>query len=140
MENHKPITRDIFIRLVAGLIFSLTGWTWYRLTIFQSGRNKRLEFRHNTDIPLGISYFGKYYIYRSIESVRAFSVICTHAGCLIDKSHGDILQCNCHGSRFESKTGNPVKGPAIKPLHELECRFDPKTNQWVVKLNSDQTY
>ena len=93
-----------------------------------------MEFRHGPDLPLGISYFEKYYLFRSDKSVRAFLTTCTHAGCRIGQGAGTTLQCNCHGSQFNAETGNPVKGPAIKPLQEIECRFDQKTEHWVVSL------
>jgi Rieske Fe-S protein len=93
-----------------------------------------MEFRHGNDIPLGISYFEKYYLFRNDQGVRAFLTQCTHAGCRIVTGSGNELNCNCHGSKFEAETGKPLKGPAIKPLTELECRFDEKNGQWVVRL------
>ena len=134
MEIQKRISRKIFIRWTTRLILGFTLWVWYRLTNFQSGRENKMEFVHGWDIPLGISYFGKYYLYHTENSTRAFSTSCTHAGCRIGKGNTDILQCSCHGSQFEAKTGKPLKGPAIKPLFELECRFNAKSGQWVVKF------
>jgi Rieske Fe-S protein len=134
MNNHKPISRNTFFQILSGLIIGLAAWIWYRLSGFQTERESRMEFRHGNDIPFGISYFEKYYLFRTENSVRAYSTTCTHAGCLIGKGSGNSLQCSCHGSRFEAETGNPLKGPAIKPLQEFDCRFDEKTGQWVVRL------
>lgn len=136
MSKQKSISRNAFIRIVTGLILGLVGWIWYRLSGFQTERESRMEFRHGTDIPLGISYFEKYYLIRTENSLRAFSTTCTHAGCRIGKGNGNSLQCNCHGSRFEAETGKPLKGPAIKPLQEFECRFDEKSGQWVVWMKA----
>ncbi|WP_371666523.1 Rieske (2Fe-2S) protein [Streptomyces sp. NBC_00289] len=48
--------------------------------------------------------------------LRAYSAICTHAGCVVaEVSDGKIL-CPCHGSRFDAVTGRPVHGPATKAL------------------------
>ena len=135
MERQKPISRITFFRMVTGLIFGLIAWIWYRLSGFQSERESRIEFRHGNDIPLGVSYFEKYYLIRTENSLRAFSTTCTHAGCRIGKGNENSLQCSCHGSRFEAETGKPLKGPAIKPLQEFECRFDEKNGQWVVRLS-----
>ena len=134
MENQKQITRNTFIRVVSGLILGLVAWIWFRLSGFQTDRENNMEFRHGQDIPMGISYFDKYYLYRTDHSVRAFLTKCTHAGCRIGANTGKILQCNCHGSQFDAKTGKPLKGPAIKPLQEIECRFDETKGQWVVSL------
>lgn len=134
MEKQKPISRNSFIRIATGMILGLVAYIWYNLTNFQAERENNLEFRHNQDIPMGISYFEKYYLYRNDHSVRAFLTRCTHAGCRIGAKTGTILQCNCHGSQFEAETGYPLKGPAIKSLQEIECRFDDKAGQWVVRM------
>jgi Rieske Fe-S protein len=139
MSNKKLVSRKTFIRIVAGLILGLVVWIWNKLAGFQTERESRMEFRHGNDIPLGISYFEKYYLIRTENSLRAFSTACTHAGCRIGKGNGNTLQCNCHGSRFDAETGKPLKGPAIKPLQEFECRFDAKTGQWVVRLKNITT-
>ncbi len=134
MGSQKLLSRNSFFRIVAGLVLALIAWIWYRLSGFQTERESRMEFRHGNDIPFGISYFDKYYLIRTENSLRAFSTTCTHAGCRIGKGNGNSLQCSCHGSRFEAETGKPLKGPAIKPLQEFECRFDEKTGVWVVRL------
>jgi len=134
MEKQKLITRKSFFRIGTTLIFGLVVWIWHRLSGVQTERENRLEYWHRQDIPMGISYFEKYYIFRNNSSVRAFLTKCTHAGCRIGQSAGTTLLCNCHGSQFDAETGNPLKGPAIKPLQEIECRFDQKNGQWVVSL------
>ncbi|HWR99206.1 MAG TPA: Rieske (2Fe-2S) protein [Prolixibacteraceae bacterium] len=119
---------------MAGLSTGFVLWTWHRLGQIQSDRENQAEFRHSDDIPLGVSYFGKYYLYRDDTGIRAFSTTCTHAGCRIGKENAGFLQCSCHGSKFEAETGRPVKGPALKPLQELECHFDQTTGHWIIKL------
>ncbi len=136
MKKQKSISRKLFIRIITGLSIAFVVWIWYRLTNFQTERDSRMEFRHGQDIPLGISYFGKYYLIRTENSLRAFSTTCTHAGCRIGKNNGSLLQCSCHGSQFEAETGRPIKGPAIKPLQELECRFNEKSGEWVVRFQT----
>jgi len=43
---------------------------------------------------------------------------CTHLGCSLSdgKLDGSVVQCACHGSRFEVSTGAVVGGPAQKPV------------------------
>lgn len=134
MEKQKRYTRKLFIQWMAGLILGFAAWIWYRITNFQSERESKIEFFHGQDIPLGISYYGRYYIFRTETTFHAFSTICTHAGCRIGKGDSKTLQCGCHGSQFDGETGRPLKGPAIKNLEELACRLDKKTEQWVVKI------
>ncbi|MFB7243001.1 FeS-binding protein [Streptomyces populi] len=52
-------------------------------------------------------------------SLKAFSSICTHAGCAINKLRGTTLVCPCHGSEFDAKTGKVLRAPATVPLHGL---------------------
>ncbi|GAA3490115.1 MULTISPECIES: Rieske (2Fe-2S) protein [Streptomyces] len=47
---------------------------------------------------------------------KAFSAQCTHAGCELDRVEGNEGNCPCHGSRFDTTTGQALKGPATAPL------------------------
>ncbi|MET9506241.1 Rieske (2Fe-2S) protein [Streptomyces sp. NPDC006622] len=51
--------------------------------------------------------------------LKAYSTICTHAGCPINKLDGTTLVCPCHGSEFDATTGEVLRKPATVPLHEL---------------------
>ena len=43
---------------------------------------------------------------------------CTHMGCKLSggKLDGETVRCPCHGSMFNVRTGEVVKGPAKKPV------------------------
>ena len=138
MARQTILSRKSFLRLLTGLGAGTFFWTWYRISDNKVEKEKQLVFSHREDIPAGVSHFGKYYLYRNAESVIAFSTICTHAGCRIGKSNSGILQCGCHGSRFDAATGMPVKGPAIRPLQKLECRLETRSGEWIVKLESPE--
>ncbi|WP_030347996.1 Rieske (2Fe-2S) protein [Streptomyces sp. NRRL S-1022] len=55
-------------------------------------------------------------------ALRAYSTICTHAGCPINKLQGTTLICPCHGSQFDAVTGKVVQAPATVPLNELSVK------------------
>ncbi|GHE87940.1 Rieske 2Fe-2S domain-containing protein [Streptomyces spiralis] len=55
-------------------------------------------------------------------ALKAFSTVCTHAGCPINKLQDTTLICPCHGSRFDATTGKVVQSPATEPLAELPVR------------------
>ncbi|MGQ4415063.1 Rieske (2Fe-2S) protein, partial [Streptomyces sp. SAS_269] len=38
-------------------------------------------------------------------ALKAYSTVCTHAGCVINKLQGTTLICPCHGSEFDAVTG-----------------------------------
>ncbi|WP_432947723.1 Rieske (2Fe-2S) protein [Kribbella sp. CA-253562] len=47
---------------------------------------------------------------------HAFSAVCTHQGCLVSSVADGTINCKCHGSKFDITSGDPVGGPAKKPL------------------------
>lgn len=51
--------------------------------------------------------------------IYATTNICTHEACELDENHsisGDVVECTCHGSQFNIKTGENVLPPAAEPL------------------------
>ncbi|MFN2518762.1 MAG: Rieske (2Fe-2S) protein [Jatrophihabitantaceae bacterium] len=55
----------------------------------------------------------------STDEVHAFSAVCTHQGCTVDKVAGGSIDCPCHGSRFDASTGAVVSGPASRALPSI---------------------
>lgn len=47
---------------------------------------------------------------------KAFSAICTHAGCTVNKVADGTIDCPCHGSKFSVEDGAVKAGPAPRPL------------------------
>jgi nitrite reductase/ring-hydroxylating ferredoxin subunit len=47
----------------------------------------------------------------------AIGNICTHRGCRLSNGTltGENIHCPCHGSTFNVRTGEVIKGPAARP-------------------------
>jgi cytochrome b6-f complex iron-sulfur subunit len=56
-------------------------------------------------------------------AVVAFSAICTHQGCEVRPAKGS-LRCPCHGSVFDTATGDVLHGPALRPLDKIPVHID----------------
>ena len=55
--------------------------------------------------------------------VRAFSAVCTHVGCLVNKVTSGTIGCPCHGSEFKITNGAVVAGPAPSPLPARQIKI-----------------
>jgi Rieske Fe-S protein len=72
------------------------------------------------DIPVG---GGKVFAEKKVVvtqpvagTFKAFSAVCTHQGCTVNKVSESTIDCPCHGSRFAIADGSVVGGPAKRPL------------------------
>ncbi len=54
------------------------------------------------------------FVYRDHEGIRAVSAVCTHLGCILEKS-SDGFECPCHGSCYNLQ-GEVLSGPAPRDL------------------------
>jgi len=74
-----------------------------------------LEINDKKILPVNVN--GSYY---------AIGNVCTHRGCQLSKGklQGETVVCPCHGSTFDLKTGNFVKGPTKKPEPVYELKVE----------------
>ena len=54
---------------------------------------------------------------------KAFSAVCTHVGCLVNKVTSGTIDCPCHGSEFKITNGAVVAGPAPSPLPARQIKI-----------------
>jgi Rieske Fe-S protein len=54
---------------------------------------------------------------------KAFSAVCTHVGCLVNKVTSGTIDCPCHGSEFRITNGAGVTGPAPSPLPARQVKI-----------------
>jgi Rieske Fe-S protein len=54
---------------------------------------------------------------------KAFSAVCTHVGCLVNKVTSGRIECPCHGSEFKITNGAVVAGPAPSPLPARQIKI-----------------
>ena len=60
-------------------------------------------------------------VHETSGDFRAFSAVCTHAGCTVDVSGGEFV-CPCHGGTYDIATGAVTGGPPPRPLAPLQIR------------------
>jgi nitrite reductase/ring-hydroxylating ferredoxin subunit len=83
------------------------------------------------DVPagtmIGVESSGQKIVVANVSgSYYAIGNICTHRGCKLSQGtlNDDKVQCPCHRSIFDIKTGAVVKGPATKPESSFKVRVD----------------
>ena len=54
------------------------------------------------------------FVYKDHEGIRAVSAVCTHLGCILEKTT-DGFECPCHGSCY-NLDGEVLSGPATRNL------------------------
>ncbi|SEM00302.1 Rieske (2Fe-2S) protein [Nonomuraea pusilla] len=58
---------------------------------------------------------------------KAFTAVCTHAGCTVASVSNGTINCPCHGSKFKIEDGSVARGPAGAPLEEKKISVDGDT-------------
>ncbi|WP_328679530.1 Rieske (2Fe-2S) protein [Streptomyces sp. NBC_00322] len=85
-----------------------------------SGAPAGEELARTSEIPVG---GGKVFAEQKVVvtqptagDFKAFSAICTHAGCTVNKVADGTINCPCHGSKYAIADAAVVGGPAPRPL------------------------
>jgi cytochrome b6-f complex iron-sulfur subunit len=133
--SSKPsafVPRRQFIQI--GLLAMGAAWlgTWLQTRLFPStsttGETTPVSFPLS-DLPVGgtkaITYGGvSVLVVRTPESLRAFSLVCTHLGCLVQwQTDKNEFYCPCHDGRFD-EFGDVLAGPPPIPLEQFPVNVD----------------
>jgi nitrite reductase/ring-hydroxylating ferredoxin subunit len=84
------------------------------------------------ELPVGASktilYGGSpVIVLRTAESLRAFSLICTHLGCTVQwQADKKAFYCPCHDGRFD-EFGEVIAGPPPVPLESIPAQIEGDT-------------
>lgn len=128
-------SRRQFIQL--GLVTVGAAWlgTWLQSRLFPatSGTAEAAPVSFPlSELPVGgtrsITYGGTpVLVLRTPESLRAFSLVCTHLGCIVQwQNDKKEFYCPCHDGRFD-EFGDVVAGPPPIPLEQFTVRLEGET-------------
>jgi len=116
------VVRRHFIRRIAIALASITGGAvaaGYLRQYFPriAGEKRRISLGDPNFYPVDTYTFledHNLFVYRDHEGFRAVSAVCTHLGCILEKS-SDGFECPCHGSCY-NPSGEVTSGPAPRDL------------------------
>ena len=128
-------SRRQFIHL--GLFTVGAAWlgTWLQSRLFHSDSTTSEATPVSfpiSELPVGgtktITYGGTpVLVLRTPESLRAFSLICTHLGCTVQwQTDKNEFYCPCHDGRFD-EFGDVLAGPPPIPLEQFTVRLEGET-------------
>jgi cytochrome b6-f complex iron-sulfur subunit len=125
-EQKVPTRRKDFIRLGAAAGVGVAGCS-VSVACTNAASDGRVIARVS-EVPLGSAIefrddlSGERAMLIHLEGGRfvAYSVVCTHQGCVVLYRDGELV-CPCHGSVFDpARSAAAVRGPAREPLQEVE--------------------
>lgn len=120
--------------LVAGAV-TVSGCTVYDTSVDApqqaeptAGKAAGTRIAATADVPVGgglVVKADKVVVTQPKEGeFKAFSAVCTHAGCVVAEVTKGTINCGCHGSKYSVTDGSVVAGPATKPLAAKAVKVD----------------
>ncbi len=119
-------SRRQFIQLGIAVVGAAWAGTFVQSKLFPqaSAQEARPVELSLSELPVGgtktITYAGApAIVIRTAESIKAFSLVCTHLGCIVQWQAGNKeFYCPCHDGRFD-QFGEVIAGPPPVPLEQL---------------------
>lgn len=90
--------------------------------------DSRVKVGRPGQFPVGSSsYFPEHrlWLFHTDAGFHALSSVCTHLGCIAERTEDGRFSCPCHGSRF-GPDGAVLGGPAPKGLSWVEIGLSPE--------------
>ncbi|MCX7838691.1 MAG: Rieske (2Fe-2S) protein [Anaerolineae bacterium] len=122
-------TRRAFLQTLLGLVAA--GWAGWIAQgfLFPAPRVQTGQVKFSiAELPIGgakrITYEGKpAIVLRDKEGVTAFSLVCTHQGCIVQWREGkQEFYCPCHDGYFD-RNGDVIAGPPPMPLEQFPAKI-----------------
>jgi cytochrome b6-f complex iron-sulfur subunit len=126
LRRFDGMKRRQFIQKAAGtlvLVAGISAAVSYLRQFFprRAGERRRIPLGDPQRFPVDTYTFladHNLFVYRDHEGIRAVSAVCTHLGCILEKST-DGFSCPCHGSTYNEE-GEVMSGPAPADLAWFE--------------------
>lgn len=118
MEIFSQSRRQFITKL--GLLLASSGLLFRYLTPRSNLKRQVLVSCASADVPVNgalVFQHERLALLRDGIGVYALSLVCTHLGCTVTVSAGELV-CPCHGSTFD-RQGRVLKGPADRALRRL---------------------
>ena len=131
--NKRKHNRRNFLKVTGAILFGGAAVLWDKMVNSDKNLGSAKILTVPVDLNREFTFHDDFIIVKKDNGLQVFSSRCTHLGCIIHNTENDQLICPCHGSIFD-KGGNPMKGPAIKPLEKLAFSLDEKIQQITIEL------
>ena len=126
------LSRRQFIQFGMAALGATWAGTWMQTRLFPaeaSSQEAQPVTIPLTELPVGGSKAITYgstpvLVLRTPESIKAFSLVCTHLGCTVPwQANKQEFYCPCHDGRF-AQFGEVLGGPPPIPLEEFPVRVE----------------
>jgi len=124
-------SRRYFLKTAGSLIGAACLGLWGSMVNNQQNNTRKKTISISLNDNRAVLFHDNYIIINK-EHPLVLSSYCTHLGCKIQTYENGVLICPCHGSSFDLD-GNPLKGPAIKPLKNFEYSTNMETRTITIK-------
>jgi len=134
VETDAGVSRRTLVEacLVAGAV-TLSGCTTYDTSVEPPAPEEPTQSTVPHTVPITAIPVGGGVVLKADKIVvtqptkgefKAFSAVCTHAGCVVSKVADGTINWPCHGSKYSITDGSVVAGPAPKPLPAKAVNVD----------------
>ena len=132
MATNKSNRRK-FLKQLAGAVSLLTFGLFGKVVNDEMNSNGKTNITIPFSINKKLIFGGNFIIVNGKTGTQVFSSHCTHLGCTLKSEKDSKITCPCHGSEF-SLNGEPIKGPAIKPLKKYKFTINNTGDKITIKI------